>query len=636
MSAGHVPLEELRRLRALDAPPEVRCLLFADACRINVLHMIARAGSGHVGSSLSSLDIVSWLFLEELDPSAGDVYFSSKGHDVPGLYAVLAALEVIPFEQIHRLRRLGGLPGHPDVTTPGIVTNTGSLGMGVSKAKGIALARRLLGRGGRVFVLTGDGELQEGQIWESLQQAALRGMRELTLIVDHNKLQSDTWVERVSALGDLEAKLRAFGWAVARCPGHDPRALAAALARLREAPGPRAIVADTVKGRGVPFMEHEAFGPDTRLYPYHSGAPSPEEHARAVEILLARVNEGLARLGERPLALAAEPRARRSGTAASGGRVQRLVGAYGEALVAAARRRPELVALDADLAKDCGLLAFERALPERLFECGIAEQDMVSQAGAMALSGLRPVVHSFACFLTARANEQIHNNATERTRVVYVGTLAGLLPAAPGHSHQAVRDIAALSGVPGMTMLAPAHEAEVGPALAWILDHAEGPAYLRLASIPWPVPFGPHPEAFETPGRGALLRPGGDVALVSYGPVMLSQAWHAAERLAAEGIEARVVHLPWLNRVDGAWLREALAGVRAVWVIDDHAPDSGLGARVAAALAAEGCPLAVRILGVEGIPACGAPEEALAAHGLDAASLARTVAAALEREAAAT
>src|SRR5438128_3795777 len=238
MSLRFVPADECRRIATLQADPVERAAVFADACRLNALYMIERAGSGHPGTTFSSLDIVSWLHLEVL--RADDRYFSSKGHDVPGLYAVLAALGRIDFDLIHRLRRLDGLPGHPDVAaTPGVVTSTGSLGMGVSKARGFVLADRLAGRSGRVFVLTGDGELQEGQFWESLQPTANRVLHEITVIVDRNEVQSDTWVSEVSDLGDLEAKLRSFGWAVARCDGHDFRSLAATLGSLRDEERPK-------------------------------------------------------------------------------------------------------------------------------------------------------------------------------------------------------------------------------------------------------------------------------------------------------------------------------------------------------------------------------------------------------------
>src|SRR5439155_2687400 len=184
----YVPRGEFERVLALEIDPARRTALFADLCRVNVLYMIARAGSGHLGTSFSCLDIVSSLYLNELQ--GDDVCFSSKGHDAPAFYAVLMALGRIPFDRIHTLRRLDGLPGHPDVSTPSIETNTGSLGMGVSKAKGMLIANRLRGRRGRVFVLTGDGELQEGQFWESLPSAANQRLAELTVIVDHNKIQS--------------------------------------------------------------------------------------------------------------------------------------------------------------------------------------------------------------------------------------------------------------------------------------------------------------------------------------------------------------------------------------------------------------------------------------------------------------
>ena len=218
----YVPAAELDRIRTLDADPYERVAAFADACRLNALYMIERAGSGHPGTTFSCLDVISWLHLEVMGD--GDRYFSSKGHDAPGLYAVLTALGRLDFELIHQLRRLDGLPGHPDVAaTPEVVTSTGSLGMGISKARGFALADRALGRSGHVYVLTGDGELQEGQFWESLQPTANQGLREITAIVDRNLVQSDTWVDRVSDLGDLEEKFKAFGWAVAHCDGHDLR-----------------------------------------------------------------------------------------------------------------------------------------------------------------------------------------------------------------------------------------------------------------------------------------------------------------------------------------------------------------------------------------------------------------------------
>ncbi len=623
-----VPRGEFERLDGMKLRPVPRAELFATLCRINALYMIARARSGHIGSSFSSLDIVSWLYLNELragsDGTAENLYFSSKGHDAPGLYAVLLALGRIPFEQIHLLRRLGGLPGHPDVATPGIVTNTGPLGMGISKAKGMIFANRLQGRSAKVFVMTGDGELQEGQIWESLATAAQRKLGELTVLVDHNKVQSDTHVAAVSDLGDLEKKFAAFGWATARCDGHDLAALSRVLRRLdRVTEQPKVIVCDTVKGRGVSFMEHTAMTDADRFYRFHSGAPDDDTYSRALAELVSRANDALKAAGADPLRLETGSRPKAANLTGA----QRLVPAYSRALLRLAGRHPNLVALDADLVLDTGLIPFQDQLPERFVECGIAEQDMVSQAGGMALAGLLPVVHSFACFLSTRPNEQIYNNATERTKIIYVGSLAGVLPSGPGHSHQSVRDISALGGVPGLVMLEPSCEAEVGLALDWCVEGGPESAYLRLVSIPYQIPFELPADYQLVPGRGVVLRDGSDAVIFGYGPVMLSEAWRAADLLAEQGIGLRVVNLPWLNRVDDEWLREMVRGHDHVFTLDNHYVDGGQGEMLAARLAELGLAQAIELrrLGLTDIPVSAQNDEALRAHGLDAEGIARAV-----------
>src|SRR5215218_6480417 len=205
----YVPASEFRRLLDAEVPAVTRTEAFAALARINALYMIAGAWSGHIGTSFSSLDVMSWLFLNELrdldkGPRECDIFFSSKGHDAPALYSVLIGLGLLTEEKVHQLRRLHGLPGHPHVETPYVQANTGSLGMGISKAKGMAIANRLAGTPRRIFVMTGDGELQEGQFWESLGSAANLGLSEIVAIIDHNKIQSDTWVHQVSDLGALD------------------------------------------------------------------------------------------------------------------------------------------------------------------------------------------------------------------------------------------------------------------------------------------------------------------------------------------------------------------------------------------------------------------------------------------------
>jgi transketolase len=626
---AYVPRSEFDRVMGLDAPPAARARIFAALARINALYMIKVARSGHPGTTFSSLDIVTWLHLFGMRRRAGgafqDVYFSSKGHDVPGLYSILLGLGILDWDLLHRLRKLDGLPGHPDVRTPGVSANSGSLGMGVSKAKGMILADRLRGRDRRVYVLTGDGELQEGQFWEALQPAANRKLRELVVIVDRNRIQSDTWVEKVSPPGDLEGKLRAFGWTVDRIDGHDMESIERGLA-WRETEGPRIVIADTVKGKGISVMEK--FGPDEIQYRYHSGAPSDDDYVLGLEELARQAERPLGRLGAGPLALERSPLPPPPDRAPP----QKLVPAYGRALVREAERDPRIVVLDADLVTDTGIRPFAEKFPHRFFECGIAEQDMVSQAGGMALSGLLPVVHSFACFLSTRPNEQIYTNATERTRILYVGSLAGLVPSGPGHSHQSVRDISILAAIPGMVLAEPATERETELITEHLLRRPTGSAYLRLVSLPCQVPF-ELPEGYRpVEGRGLAVTEGRDAVLFGYGPVLLSEAFAAARLLAGDGIGLRVVDLPWLNRIDREWLAGEIEGARRVFTLDNHYVAGGQGQMVAAEIARiapkglEG----VTLIGVEEIPRCGRNDEALRAHGLDAESLRRRIREALD------
>jgi transketolase len=620
-----VPLEAFRGVRQGVADPIERAALMADLCRVNTLFMIMQAGSGHIGSSFSSTDVITWLWTEGLrDPNGqsadADVYFSSKGHDVPALYSLLIAIEKLPFDLLPKLRQLNGLPGHPDVSTPYIATNTGSLGMGISKAYGMARANRYTGRGGRIVVMTGDGELQEGQIWESLQPVANERLGEITVIVDHNKLQSDSAVSAVSDLGDIEQKFRAFGWEVRRGDGHDFAVLRDTMTSFAGITDrPKVFIADTIKGKGVSFMEGLALGDQT--YHFHAGAPSLENYVAATRELLARVNSRLDALGHARVTLATSPLPVRVAPK----KPEKIVLAYGDELLAMARQRPEIVVMDADLLSDCGIEAFKAELPARFMECGIAEQHMVSAAGGLALRGMLPVVHSFACFLSTRANEHIYNNATEKRRIIYTATLAGLVPGGPGHSHQSVRDISAVGAVPGLVAFEPCSEREARLAIRWAVEENPDSTYLRFVNVPLDLPYSVPADYALHVGRGVQLRPGTEVAIVGYGTILNTQAWHAAERLQQEGLSAAVINLPWLNRIDDEWVKATLGRFRHIVTLDNHYLEFGQGVMVAAALARAGVAARVTPIGLAEIPACGSNADVLAYHGLDAESIARTV-----------
>jgi transketolase len=630
-----ISIEEFKRIRAADIDKKAKLQLLSDMCRANAIATVKRAGSGHLGSSFSSLDIVTALYFAEMNITEvgishpdRDIYFSSKGHDAPGHYAVLYAMGLVSEAQFINLRRHGGTHGHPDVSIPGIEANSGSLGMGISKAKGMAWAKNAKKAGGRVIVMTGDGELQEGQIWESLQTTKHQKINNLIVIVDFNKFQSDKALKHIIDLGDIKAKFEIFGWHVARCDGHDFAALEDVFAGFKQITDkPKVLIADTVKGKGISFMEGPTEWPDEKfLYKWHAGAPDDESFEAGYRELTEKINKrlqrvGLAALTSEVIETREKNRIKLKDTA------EKVVNAYGEALVELGSQREDLVVMDADLSADCGLRLFENTFPLRFIESGIAEQDMVSTAGGLALQGLLPIVNSFGVFLASRANEQIYNNATEKTKIIYVCHFAGLIPAGPGKSHQSMRDISLFGALPNVISIEPANAIETKAALKWCVDEATQSCMLRLAISPSPRTI-PLPDDYQfTFGQGSVVMDGHDAVIFAYGPVMLNEAMNAAERLREQDMSLKVINLPWLNRIDQGWFKDNVADYETIFVLDNHFQFGGLGDQILNA-AQNGDELRskkYKKIALTKYPACGTPPEVLAYHGLDGESIAAKI-----------
>jgi len=604
-------------------PLEEKLALMADMIRLNALNTIMCAKSGHIGASFSATEILTVLYhaVMKVDPSQPgmkerDIFILSKGHAAAALYSVLASCGFFPVERLVTFRRLGGLEGHAERSVPGVEANTGSLGMGISKAKGFAWAAKRDRIEKSVFVLVGDGELQEGQNWEAIQSAAHWRLDNLYLLVDRNRIQTDMPVEKVVNVEPIEKKLRDFGWHVIRVNGHEPAKILSTIRKLARIRGkPKAIILNTVKGKGVSFMEHPwALRSGRGLYKWHDGLPFGEDYRRAWEEIMGRIRRKLAKyripvrppvfqpeLGERP-----------------GPKGESLLEAFSEVLVEVAARREDLVVLDADLAESCGLREFQLRYPERFIEVGIAEQDMVSMAGGLALAGKLPVVNTYAAFLTSRANEQIFNNCSEGSKVIYVGHLAGILPAKPGKSHQGVRDISLLRSIPNILICAPSCGSELKRMFEFLVFEHDGSSYLRLehnqpcVHIPW------REEKLEV-GKGAVVAEGEDAVAIGYGPTMLSEALLAREKLAREDVSLKVINLPWLNKVEKEWLRREIDGFETVVCLENHSVKGGLAEEVARIAGR------IHVIGVEGYGRSGEAAEVLAHFGMDSDSMARRI-----------
>ncbi len=267
--------EEVKKLR------ELACGL-----RRDILEMTTLAGSGHPTSSFSCIDILAALYFREMrhDPKnpqwpGRDRFILSKGHAAPAIYACLARAGYFPREELKKLRKINSmLQGHPDrMKTPGIEISTGSLGTGLSVGNGMAWAGKIDRKKYHVYVMFGDGELQEGQCWESIWTTAQFGLNNVTLIIDRNGLQNDGWVKETKDPEPLQKKLEAFNWKVLKINGHKFEQIIPALEKARKSKVPVCIIAKTVKGKGVKFMENS---PD-----FHGKALTPEQYQEALKIL---------------------------------------------------------------------------------------------------------------------------------------------------------------------------------------------------------------------------------------------------------------------------------------------------------------------------------------------------------------
>ncbi len=630
-----VPVSEINRINESKLSKFDKLQLISDVCRLNTLSAVKRAGSGHLGSSMSAMDICVLLYFSEMNilsegiTSPGrDIYFSSKGHDCPGQYSIMTAAGIIPFEKLLKLRKLGGLDGHPDIKIPGIEANSGSLGMGISKAKGMAVAKKLSGHGGRVFVLTGDGELQEGQIWESLQTASFQNVTNINVIVDFNKIQSDKPVEEIIGLGDIERKFEVFGWYVERCDGHNFEQLQNVFNRFKSVNDrPKVLIADTIKGKGVSFMEGpNSLRDNNGVYKWHSGAPEDDYYEAGRDELIQKINDKLDASGLKPLSSQVFE-IREKNRVSLKSVAEKVVTAFGDALVEAGERRSDLIVIDADLSADCGLRQFENRFPERFIENGIAEQDMVSMAGGLALHGYLPVVNSFGVFLASRANEQIYANATEGTKIIYACHFSGLIPAGPGKSHQSMRDISLFGALPNCVIIEPSCPAEVKQAVDWCVDESKENCMMRLAISPSPRKIDLPDNYRLTFAAGTVLKPGTNAVLFAYGPVMLNEALCASEILENQSICVKVINMPWLNRIDRNWLVDVIGDINHVFVIDNHDRFGALGDFMLNTIIATPSLRNKKFtkFAVEEYPACGTPQEVLKYHRLDGESLAERI-----------
>ncbi|MET0560634.1 MAG: transketolase [Gaiellaceae bacterium] len=592
----------------------------AQQLRVDSVRMSAAANSGHPTSAMSAADLMAVLadgylrfdFSEAKSP-ANDRLVFSKGHASTLLYAIYRAAGVVSDEDILDYRKLSSmLEGHPTPRIPWVDVATGSLGQGLPIGVGMALAAKHLEHlPSRVWVLCGDSEMAEGSMWEAFEHAAHFGLDNLTAIIDVNRLgqRGETMVGW--DLDTYVSRAEAFGWNAIALDGHDLDAIDTALGQAVATTGrPTVLVARTMKGKGVAAVENQNG--------FH-GKPMDDPDAAIAELgglTDVRVEiakpEGIA--PERPMAAMLELPRYELGTEVATRK------AYGDALAAFGAARPDVVVLDGEVSNSTFAESFAKAHPERYFEMYIAEQQLVAAAVGLQAVGWRPFASTFAAFLS-RAYDFVRMAAISRATFSLCGSHAGVSIGEDGPSQMALEDIASLRAVHGSTVLHPCDANQTAKLVAAMAD-TDGISYLRTLRPATPVLYSPD-EEFKVGGSRVLRSSDNDeVALIGAG-ITVHEALKAADVLAEDGINARVIDLYSIKPLDEETLRAAADATDGRLVTaEDHWAEGGLGDAVLAALAETDDPPRLVKLAVREMPKSAKPEELLAWAGIDAENIA--------------
>ena len=580
----------------------------ANLMRAYDLVALHAAGSGHAGGTLSIMDLTAALYLEiaNHDPRNPnwpdrDRIVWSTGHKAPSLYLGLAFAGFCPIDDVVTLRKLSSpFQGHPHwLKLPGVEVSTGSLGQGLSIAVGMALAARLDDKKHKIFCIMGDGEQQEGQVWEAAMEAGHYQLDNLIAIIDCNRLQIDGAVKDVMAVEPLAAKYASFGWDVMRINGHNMDQILDSLQQARNVRGrPVMILADTVKGKGVSFMEDQAG--------WHGKAPNHDELMKGlaelglsdkipVPALLEKANAYQKEV-DRNLA-AKMPKFSRDFWWNAGEQMKVKMEptrkGFGQSL-AANGDDERIVCLGLDISGSITISDFYAGKPQRKkrwISMGIAEQSATSAAAGLAREGKLPVLGTYATFAAARNLDQIRTSVCYGNfNVMIAGAHGGVSVGPDGATHQALEDLFAMQGLPNMSVVVPCDVVETRKATDYLLLQHQGPKYIRFAREATPIvtdektPFvfgkanvirlrtenANFHEAFQTVLASSYKNEDEDLSIIACGP-MVPEAMRAAYILKKEfGYETRVLNVHTLKPIDAKALVRAARHTGVVVTAEEH------------------------------------------------------------------
>ena len=582
--------------------------------RIHSLKMTGEAGSGHPTTCMSQAELTACLFFHEMqynikDPFdwANDEFVLSKGHAAPILWAAYAEAGIFPLENLLNLRKISStLEGHPTPRMEWVKAATGSLGQGLSVGVGTAAAMKLAGVPRRVYVMLGDGECAEGAVWEAANAGRFLKLDNLCAIVDINRLAQSEPTMHEHDIDAYEEKFRAFGWNTLSIDGHDIEQILDALEKARITKIPSVILAKTIKGKGVSFLEDKNG--------YHGKAVSNDKLAEALKEL-----GPMPEIDSRQYVRKPEPVDRPSFQKefdfekASFPEKLATRKAFGKALVNLGKVNNAVVALDGDVKNSTYTEDFFDAFPERSFQGYIAEQNLVGMGIGLAAKGYIPFFSTFAAFLT-RAHDQIRMAAYSMSNLKLVGSHVGVSIGEDGPSQMGLEDIALFSPIPDCMVLYPCDSRSSEGCVKTMAEY-DGMAYLRTTRPGTPLLYD-EKETFPAGGSKILRQSKDDKAAVITAGITVFEALKAYDMLQKEDISIRVIDAYSIKPFDAPNVRAAVdeTGGKAV-IVEDHFPEGGLFSSAVKAL--EGLSGIVH-LAVKELPRSGKPDDLMDRYGISA------------------
>lgn len=599
----------------------------AKLVRYYILTMTTKAGSGHPTSSLSATDLMVALYFDKLkfdlknpkNPDNDRVIFS-KGHASPLFYALYRVAGVLTDKDLDGYRTLGSnLEGHPRPNFPYAEAATGSLGQGLSIGLGIALASKSDSLPINVYVLLGDSEMAEGSVWEAMELASHYHVDNLVAIVDINRLGQRGATMLEWDVEKYRARAEAFGWEVHEVDGHDIEAISHILFNLPIGGGrPQMILAKTVKGKGVLFLENKEN--------WHGKALSKDELKEAL-FALGDVNKKVVGVVNRPENGAQKriPSEAKSSPIVLDYKIGDMIAtrkAFGEALLKLGEVNRGVVSLDAEVKNSTFSQDFEAKFPSRFFEMYIAEQNMVGVAIGMANRGKTPFVSTFAAFLT-RAYDQIRMGAYSQANVKFVGSHSGVSIGEDGPSQMGLEELSMFRSVLGSTVFVPS-DAVSCARLVEIAAKENGIFYVETLRPATPVIY-KSDEKFEIGGSKVVRKSAGDELVIVACGIAVSEAVEAAEELSKKNIAVRVIDAYSVKPIDSKTILKSADEVGGkVIVVEDHYPEGGLGDAVLNAFSdVDG--VKIYKMAVSKMPKSAPGDLQLQYQGIDSASIVKKV-----------